>query len=157
MDKEQKERMSEKFAKAGSDALRTGEAMDGFGLEEKFTDRFFQEFRFDAEFGRLFKYIAKGLTPFEAIEYLCRGKKELSQLLERVIENEPRKIIVTTEEFEQLKNVLTPRFSDDELKGMCNEMLYQLTGSYLEEGEKCEDQGHSDWQIAMYYFRKLNN
>lgn len=49
-----------------------------------------------------------------------------------------------------------PRFSNDELKKMCNEMLFQIRGNYIEEHEQCEEQGHPDWQIAMYYFRKLN-
>jgi hypothetical protein len=49
-----------------------------------------------------------------------------------------------------------PRFSNDELKRMCNEMLFQIRGNYIEEHEQCEEQGHPDWQIAMYYFRKLN-
>jgi len=49
-----------------------------------------------------------------------------------------------------------PRFSNEELENMCNEMLFQLRGNYIEEHEQCEEQGHPDWQIAMYYFRKLN-
>mgnify|MGYP003671279114 FL=1 len=49
-----------------------------------------------------------------------------------------------------------PRFSNEELKKMCNEMLFQIRGNYIEEHEQCEEQGHSDWQIAMCYFRKLN-
>lgn len=55
-------------------------------------------------------------------------------------------------------NVLVgvPNFSNDELKKMCNEMLFQIRGNYIEEHEQCEEQGNSDWQIAMYYFRKLN-
>jgi len=46
----------------------------------------------------------RGLTPYEAIEHLFKSKKELFQSLERAINNSPRKIIVTTERLEQLKD-----------------------------------------------------
>lgn len=49
------------------------------------------------------------------------------------------------------------KLSDDELKTLCNEMIYQLQGNYIEEHEQCEEQGHPDWQIAMCYLRKINN
>jgi len=37
--------------------------------------------------------MTRGLTPYEAIEHLCKSKKELFQSLERAIENAPTKIL----------------------------------------------------------------
>ena len=78
--------------------------MNHFELKAQFTEEFFEEFQFDAEFRSIFESMTKGLTPYEAIEYLCKSKKELFQYLQRAIENAPRKIIVTNERFEQLKS-----------------------------------------------------
>ena len=78
--------------------------MNHFDLKAKFTEDFFEEFKFDVEFRSIFESMTRGLTPYEAIEHLCKSKKELFQSLERVIENTPRKIIVTTERFEKLKD-----------------------------------------------------
>lgn len=78
--------------------------MNQFELKDKFTSEFFEEFQFDAEFRNIFESISRGLTPYEAIEYLCKSKKEMHQLLKRAIENNPQKIVVTSERFEQLKN-----------------------------------------------------
>jgi len=47
--------------------------------------------------------MTRGLTPYEAIEHLCKSKKELLKSLERAIQNTPKKIIVSAERFEQLK------------------------------------------------------
>lgn len=80
--------------------------MNHFELKSQFTEEFFEEFQFDAEFISIFSSIKRGLTPYEAIEHLCKSKKELFQSLERAIENTPTKIIVTTERFEQLKTKL---------------------------------------------------
>jgi hypothetical protein len=77
--------------------------MNQFELKSKFTKEFFEEFQFDAEFRSMFEFMSRGLTPYEAIEHLCKSKKELFRSLERAIENKPTKIIVTTERFEQLK------------------------------------------------------
>jgi hypothetical protein len=78
--------------------------MNQFELKSQFTEEFFEEFQFDAEFRSIFESMTRGLTPYEAIEHLCKSKKELFQSLERAIENAPTKIIVTTERFEQLKD-----------------------------------------------------
>jgi predicted RNase H-like HicB family nuclease len=78
--------------------------MNQFHLKAEFTEEFFEEFQFDAEFRSIFESMTRGLTPYEAIEHLCKSKKELFQSLERAIENTPTKIIVTTERFEQLKD-----------------------------------------------------
>lgn len=78
--------------------------MKEFELKKQFTEEFFNEFQFDSEFGSIFNAIARGLTPYEAIEYLCKSKKELFKHLERAIENTPRKIIVTTETFNKLSD-----------------------------------------------------
>ena len=78
--------------------------MNQFELKSQFTEEFFEEFQFDAEFRIIFESMTRGLTPYEAIEHLCKSKKELFQSLERAIENAPTKIIVTTERFEQLKD-----------------------------------------------------
>ena len=77
--------------------------MNQFELKAQFTEEFFEEFQFDAELRSIFENMTRGLTPFEAIEHLCKSKKELFQSLERAIENTPRRIIVTNERFEQLK------------------------------------------------------
>mgnify|MGYP001478158865 CR=1 FL=1 len=80
--------------------------MDQFELKSKFTKEFFDEFQFDAEFRNIFESMTKGLSPYEVIEHLCKTKKELLHSLENVLENTPRKIIVTTERIEQLKDEL---------------------------------------------------
>ncbi len=78
--------------------------MNQFELKSQFTEEFFEEFQFDAEFRSIFESMIRGLTPYEAIEHLFKSKKELFQSLERAINNSPRKIIVTTERLEQLKD-----------------------------------------------------
>jgi hypothetical protein len=78
--------------------------MEQFELKSKFTEEFFNEFQFDAEFRIIFEAMTRGLTSYEAIELLCKSKKELFQSLQKTLENAPIKIIVTTERFEQLKD-----------------------------------------------------
>jgi hypothetical protein len=78
--------------------------MEQFELKSKFTEEFFNEFQFDAEFRSIFEAMTRGLTPYEVIEHLCKSKKELFQSLQKSVENAPQKIIVTTERFEQLKD-----------------------------------------------------
>jgi hypothetical protein len=63
-------------------------------LKSKFTEEFFEEFQYDAEFRSIFESMVIGLTPYEAIEYLCKSKKELFQALKKAIENAPTKIII---------------------------------------------------------------
>jgi len=77
--------------------------MNQFELKAQFTEDFFEEFQFDAEFRSIFESMTRGLTPYEAIEHLCKSKKELFKSLERAIENRPQRIIVSPERFEQLK------------------------------------------------------
>src|SRR5690554_4949934 len=79
------------------------EKIDQFELKAQFTEEFFEEFQFDAEFRSIFESMARGLTPYEAIEHLCKSKKELFKSLERAIENTPQRIIISPERFEQLK------------------------------------------------------
>lgn len=62
-----------------------------FELKPKFTEKFFNEFQFDAEFRGIFEAMARGLTPYEAIEHLCKSKKELSQELQKALETRTRK------------------------------------------------------------------
>ena len=78
--------------------------MNQFELKSKFTEEFFEEFQYDAEFRSIFELMVRGLTSYEAIEYLCKSKKELFQVLKKSIENVPTKIIVTTERFNELKD-----------------------------------------------------
>lgn len=78
--------------------------MNQFELKSKFTEEFFEEFQYDAEFRSIFESMVRGLTPYEAIEHLCKSKKELFQSLKKSIENTPTKIIVTTERFNKLKD-----------------------------------------------------
>jgi len=75
-----------------------------YDLKAKFTEDFFNEFKFDSEFRTLFESMTRGLTPYEVIEYLCKSKKELYESLKELVENIPRKIIITTEQFERMKN-----------------------------------------------------
>ena len=77
--------------------------MNEIYLKSKFTEEFFEGFQFDAEFRSIFEMMLRGLSPYEVIECLCKSKKELFKHLEEAIQNTPRKIIVTTERFEQLK------------------------------------------------------
>ena len=102
--------------------------MNQFDLKAQFTEEFFEEFQFDAEFRSIFESMTRGLTPYEAIEHLCKSKKELFQSLERAIENTPTKIIVTTERFEQL---------NDETKNSKNKNMGQLRFSM-----------YAHWQIG---------
>lgn len=83
--------------------------MEQFQLKSKFTEEFFNEFQFDTEFRSIFEAITRGLTPFEAIEHLCKSKKELFKSLQKAVENAPTKIIVTTERLEQLKSEFPQR------------------------------------------------
>ena len=69
------------------------EKIDQIELKAQFTEEFFEEFQFDAEFRSLFESMARGLTPYEAIEHLCKSKKELFKSLERAIENTPQRIM----------------------------------------------------------------
>ena len=78
--------------------------MNQFELKSKFTEEFFEEFQYDAEFRSIFESMVRGLTPYEAIEHLCKSKKELFQALKKAIENAPTKIVVTTERFNQLQD-----------------------------------------------------
>lgn len=71
--------------------------MNQYELKAQFTEKFFEEFQFDAEFRNIYANMTRGLTPFEVIEHLCKSKRDLLQSLEKAIENTPRKIIVTTE------------------------------------------------------------
>jgi|GEM_PF-3528996 len=81
--------------------------MDQFELKAQFSEDFFEEFQFDAEFRGIFEYMIRGLTPYEAIEYLCKSKKELFRLLQRAIENTPQRIIISPDRFEQIeKNII---------------------------------------------------
>ena len=77
--------------------------MNQFELKAQFTEEFFEEFQYDAEFRSIFESMTRGLTPYEAIEHLCKSKKELFKSLKRAIENTPQRIIVSPERFEQLK------------------------------------------------------
>jgi hypothetical protein len=78
--------------------------MNQFELKAKFTEEFFEELQFDAEFRSIFESMVRGLSPYEVIEHLCKSKKELFNALRKAIENAPTKIIVTTERLEQLKD-----------------------------------------------------
>lgn len=73
-------------------------------LKSQFTEEFFEEFQYDAEFRSIFECMTRGLSPYEAIEHLCKSKKEMLKTLKEVANNVPRRIIVTTERFEQLKD-----------------------------------------------------
>ena len=78
--------------------------MNGKELKTKFTQEFFEEFQYDSEFRSIFFAIEQGsLTPYKAIEHLCKSKKYLLHQLEESIKNTPRKIIVANERFEELK------------------------------------------------------
>ena len=81
--------------------------MKGKELKAQFSDEFFEEFIYDSEFRAIFKSIKNGLTPYQAIEHLCISKKQLIDALQKAIENQPRKIIVTTQRFEQLSKECT--------------------------------------------------
>lgn len=76
--------------------------MKGQELREQFTEEFFEEFQYDGEFRSIFRSMEQGLTPYQAIEHLCKSKKELLDSLEKAIENTPRKIVITAEGFEQI-------------------------------------------------------
>ncbi|MCP4668147.1 MAG: hypothetical protein GY849_17495 [Deltaproteobacteria bacterium] len=78
--------------------------MEGQQLKSEFTKEFFEEYQYDTEFRSIFFSIQKGMSPFLAIEHLCKSKKELFNSLKIALENTPTKIVVTNERFEHLKN-----------------------------------------------------
>ena len=78
--------------------------MNQFDLKSKFTEEFFDEYQFDAEFRNIFENLCRGFSPYAAIEYLCKSKKELLVSLKKTLENTPRKIIVGAETLEKLKD-----------------------------------------------------
>lgn len=43
---------------------------------------------------------------------------------------------------------------NDKLKQMALEMIFQITDENVPEEKQCEEQGDSNYQIAMYYLRK---
>ena len=93
--------------------------MDQFELRSQFTEEFFEEFQFDSEFRNIFFGMYNGLiTPYEAIEHLCKSKKELFEALETAMKNTPRKIIVTSERLEQLKQEIKPDKQQRHVKEM---------------------------------------
>ena len=57
-----------------------------FDLWGSFTKEFREEFEHDAEFNAIFQSILRGMTPFEAIEHLCKSKKEITTHLNKAIE-----------------------------------------------------------------------
>lgn len=59
--------------------------MDQFELKDKFSYAFFEEFQFDPEFRALFEQMARGMTPYEVIEHLCKTKKESMSRLKDAI------------------------------------------------------------------------
>jgi len=64
---------------------KTDFAKEKFELKSKFTEDFFKEFQYDAEFQVMFESMVRGLTPYEVIEHLCKSKKELFQSFETAI------------------------------------------------------------------------
>lgn len=78
-------------------------SVDPFELKEKFSAEFFNEFQYDSEFRSIFTALTQGWSVYQAIEHLCKTKKELIKDLESSIKNTPTKILVTTEELEQIK------------------------------------------------------
>jgi len=66
--------------------LRSDELNHDYRLKGKFTEEFFEEFQFDSEFRAIFESIVRGMSPFEAIEHLCKAKKEIMTHLNRAIE-----------------------------------------------------------------------
>jgi len=48
------------------------------------------------------------------------------------------------------------KMTNEKLKKMAVEMIFQLTGKKLAENNSCKTQEDSDFQIVMYYFHKIN-
>lgn len=65
-----------------------------FELKSKFTEDFFNEFQFDAEFRTIFDYMVGGMTPYMAIEHLCESKKELFKSFQEVVQSIPARMVV---------------------------------------------------------------
>ena len=75
-------------------------------LESKFTKEFLDDFLLnDSEFNMFFRQLLNGLSPYQVIEHLCESKKNLLNEMERILENQPSRIIVTTEQLENFKNI----------------------------------------------------
>lgn len=77
--------------------------MDQFELKEQFSEEFFEEFQYDVEFRSIFESMTRGFTPYDAIEHLCRSKKNLLEHLKKLTENQPTRIIVSSEKLEEIK------------------------------------------------------
>jgi len=77
--------------------------MEQIKLKDRFTEDFFEEFQYDPLFRSVFNALRMGASPYRVIENLCKGMKETTNTLREVIENTPKKVIVTTEAFERLK------------------------------------------------------
>jgi hypothetical protein len=59
-------------------------------MKKKFSLQFLEDFQYDAEFYALYKSMEIGtMTPYQVIEHLCRGKKEVTKTLEEFIINSP--------------------------------------------------------------------
>jgi len=68
--------------------------MEEHKLKSQFTEEFFEEFQYDAEFRSIFFSMdGKGLTPYQAIEHLCKSKKELIKTLTNLLANTPTRIL----------------------------------------------------------------
>jgi len=63
-------------------------------LSKEFREEFMKEFLYDSEFKALFESMKRGMTPYEAIEYLCTRKNELIKTTEELIKNGPTPIMV---------------------------------------------------------------
>ena len=49
------------------------------------------------------------------------------------------------------------RFSDEQIKKIALEMIYQMTGERIPKEEQCRYQGNANYQIAMSYLTKVND
>jgi len=71
-------------------------------LREEFTEEFFEEFQYDAEFRQIWFAMQTGMTPYQAIEHLCKSKKailkSLEQALAKATHENPRRFVVPKED-----------------------------------------------------------
>ena len=65
-----------------------------FELKDKFSEEFFDEFQYDAEFRAIFFSMIGGESPYKMIEHLCVSKKKTMEKLHEAIEKAPIRFII---------------------------------------------------------------
>jgi len=71
-------------------------------LRDEFSEKFFEEHIRKALFHKIFSTLERGCSPYLIIEQLCIMHDEINSKMDEIIQNKPMKVIVTTEQFDNL-------------------------------------------------------